>query len=252
MTGQLDGPHASSDWDFQVITSRPSIFNNRNFLDHAEVGEPCAFITRRGRLGSALKVTAIFSYGELDIVVIPEEEVRGLRESIGGNAARIEPEIMRKMSDQAAVLAGGYRILKADAEIHDLYRFVSTTAPLPRLSDLQVREIAEGFVCDYVSTIRKIERGELIAAQRWLHLYLVEANLCLLHELQQRRGLPTFPDARRLELVVEEMDLEAISISALLSESALSEATYKSANTLKKLVHALIDCNWRWPLKPGR
>eukprot|EP01035_Chromulina_nebulosa_P005668 gene5668-7692_t len=101
----------------------------------------------------------------------------------------------------AVVLRGGYVVRHGAAEWGDFFRRVATEFPVPRLSDADARGLAEGFVCDFISTRHKIERGEFLAAQRWLHQHLAEVNFQLLHELRQRRGEVSFPDARRIERV---------------------------------------------------
>ena len=250
--GQVGGPDSGSDWDFQLVTSRPTIFDDRKFLERAGVGRPCAFVNREGRLGSARKITAVLSDGELDLIIIPVEQLLGLREKARGKGLEVESKVMQALSDQALVLADGFRVLKGNAEINEICDFISTGVPLPRISDTQVREIAEGFVCDFVSTIRKIERGELIAAQRWLHHYLIEADMRLLHEFLLRRGRLTFPDARRMESVLDVKECEAFSISTSLTDVGLHAAAGKAANTLQELVDSLVGKSWHWPLKPGR
>jgi hypothetical protein len=119
--------------------------------------------------------------------------------------------------------------------------------PAPRLSNGEVCAEAEGYVCDWLSTRHKIERGEFLAAQRWLHHQLAETNFRLLHELRQRRGQLTLPDARRLENLVESPAL--VAVTAIPTRESLIGATDKSAATFRELMQSLVGDAWRWPLK---
>lgn len=234
-----------SDWDFQVATSRPELFSNAEWTVALEL-RPIAYVFRAGRLGSAQKVTALFAEGELDLVIIPVAALRGLAQLAKTGTYASNPVAQQALTDLAAVSQGGYRILKGAEEFAPFYESVTREIPPARLSDEAVRAIAEGFVCDYVSTQHKIARGEMLAAQRWLHHQLAEVNFRLLHELRLREGAPSFPDARRLESMHDPRAV-AVAVEALPTEAQLHLAVEKSATTCRDLVRALIGDHWQWP-----
>jgi hypothetical protein len=239
-----------SDWDFQVISSAPAALE-RPELYTAFMGAPLAFAVRGGRLGTARKVTVLFAEGELDIVVIPLAQFEEVRHQVrAGTFAQIPP-IVKALEDLASVLLGGYRIAKGAPEVADLYRFVTSRISPPRLSDPAIRQLGEAFVCDYVSTARKIARGEYIAAQRWLHHQLAETNFSLAHEFRRRSGLPSFPDARRVESLLAEADRCALEVSASPTRDSLRAALEKSKGTCLALIHALVGDTWSWPALPS-
>ena len=153
------GADEFSDWDFQVVSSKPEDFADRSLFERANVGRPYAFVFRGGRLGSAAKVTAIFDDGELDLVIVPFEQMMAVNEAVCHARYRESPPIMKALVDLSAVLVGGYRILKGAELVEELLSVVSRDIEPPRLSDDQVRELAEGFVCDFVSTSKKIARS---------------------------------------------------------------------------------------------
>ena len=99
--------------------------------------------------------------------------------------------------------------------------------------------------------MRKIARGELVAAQRWLHAQLAETNFRLLHEVRRRRGQASFPDARRLELLATAEELGSVRIEATLEEGSLRAAAGQSATGCAALVRALVGDAWRWPELPS-
>ena len=234
-----------SDWDFQVITSRPQHFNSGAWLQTAGLGEPLAYVARPGRLGAATKVSAVLRDGELDLVVIPVSRLRWARLLLGLGWATHVPAVRQAFGGLATVLRDGHRFVKGDAEWGAFFQRVLAEFPPPRLDNAAVRALAEGFVCDYVSTQHKIERGEFLAAQRWLHHQLAEVNFQLLHELRQRRGEPSLPDVRRMERFA--IDTRGIEVRAMPTTEGLRAATEKTATTLRELMTALVP-EWRWPL----
>lgn len=235
-----------SDWDFQIISSAPAALERRE-LYSGVVGVPLAFAVRGGRLGTARKVTVLFAEGELDIVIIPLAQFEEVQHQVtAGTYAQIPP-VVKALEDLASVLLGGYRIIKGAPAVADLYRFVTTEISPPRLSDAAIRQLGEGFVCDYVSTARKIARGEFIAAQRWLHHQLAETNFNLAHEFRRRSGLPSFPDARRIEMLLDEESRSVLEVWALPTVDSLRAALQKSRVSCVALMHALVGNSWSWP-----
>lgn len=117
----------------------------------------------------------------------------------------------------------------------------------PRLSDAEACRLAERFVCDYVWLQRKIVRGELLASQRMLHQSLAEINFQLLHEVRLRRGLASFPEARRIERVIDSETLDRVTVNAAPEAAALRTAVEKAAVTCRGLMRDLVGDGWAWP-----
>ena len=119
------------------------------------------------------------------------------------------------MQDIAEVIRPGWRFLKGERRWGPLYRQAVAEVTDPHLSDEAVRQLAEGFVCDYVWTQRKMARGEFLTAQRMLHRELAEVNFQLLHELKTRQGERTFTKARRIERITRSPDeLASVTVDA--------------------------------------
>lgn len=242
------GPGAAdrhSDWDFQVATAQPERFLTSAWLQ-AWAGEPDAYVFRPGRLGSAAKVSAVIGGEALDLVVIPLGQLQGIQQAVAAGRHREMPPVWQALVDQAAVLQGGFAVRKGAEAFGPFLDLIVATVPPPRLDDAQVRAVAEGFVCDYVSTCAKLERGELVAARRWLHHHLAEANLRLLHELRQREGRLSFPDGRRLEQL-EEARIAAVAASAGPDAASLRAAARGLRAGCEELMAALVGGAWRWP-----
>ena len=238
-----------SDWDFQLASSRPEILDRSTWLSALGV-EVHAYAVRIGRLGSSAKISAVTDRGELDLVILPAEALRVLTAAMSRPSSTWPPQLLPALTDLATVLAGGYRVLKGEASHGALLARIASEVPMARLDDAAVRLEADGFVCDYVSTWRKVERGEWIAAQRWLHHQLAEANLRLLHELRLRRGEASFPDGRRLEFLAEPL-ADEVKVRAMPEAESLRAALPRCAAAHRRLVAALLGDAWRWPEMSG-
>lgn len=234
-----------SDWDYQLATTQPRVLEVPAWLKSLGV-EVLAYSVRMGRLGSSLKVSAVTNRGELDLVILPAEGMAAAAEAMKGPPVAWPPPLRAALTDLATVLAGGCLVLKDTAGLGPLVERVAREIPVARLDDAKVRLEAEGFVCDYVSTWRKLERGEWVAAQRWLHHQLVESNLRLLHELRLRGGSLSFPDGRRLERLDEELAGE-VAVSATPDAEGLRAALLRCADLHRRLVGRLLGDAWTWP-----
>lgn len=246
-SGHLGAADEHSDWDFQVITKTPELFAKRDWTRVAGLPSPLACAVRPGRLGSATKMSIVFPEGAMDTVLIPDRKVRLLRWLLALRIVTRIPMANDALRDLSIVLRPGYRLLKGNRGWHQFFHRVASEVAPNRLDNPAVLTIADGYVCDYISARQKIARGEFLAAQRWLHWHLAEANFCLLHELKQREGATTFPDARRLEKVAGDEWHRAVTVNAQPDRQSLIDAVERSAATCRELVAALVGQGWRWP-----
>lgn len=245
LPGDVHAADEHSDWDFQVGTTEPERFHDSGWL--AELGlKPLAYVYRVGRLSSARKVTAVFPEGEADWVVSTVEALSTLADFARKNDSDMPAAAREVLAEFSAVLQGGYQLLKGAEHFAQFYRHVATEVAAARLSDAKACQLADGFVCDYVSTLRKIERGELLAARRWVHHQLMEVNFRLLHEARLRAGLSSLPDGRRLEFAAEPR-AEVLAFETLLTRDSLLDATKKSAAAFRDLMRDLAGERWTWP-----
>jgi hypothetical protein len=240
-----------SDWDFQIVTTHPSLFAAPTWVESAGLSEPLSYANRVGRLGHSKKISAIFSDGEIDIVLLPLVPLflAKLIFRFGLGPALVRAD--QRAADLALIVRSGHYVVKGSPSWKAFFRSVASQVVEPKLSDAALRDLAEAFVCDYVSTQQKLKRGELLAAQRWLHCNLGEANFRLLHELRLRTGEPSFPDARRIENLGDEWR-QAVTISALPEYKSLYGAVECAAHTFRDLMRALVGTRWKWPHLPSR
>lgn len=240
-----------SDWDFQVATSEGRLFLDSRWVAEAGLGKPLAYVARIGRLGTGTKVSVVLDGGELDIVVISSFDFRMLGLLYKYRLLKWSPKAIQGARSLSSVWSGGVAVLKGSKEVGRFVNGVRRELGVRRLDDDTILSIAEGFVCDYVSTRRKLDRGEIVAAQRWLHVQLGEANLALLHELRQRVGKISFPDGRRVESYLPREEIGRISLEATLDRRSMASALYRSANTFKLLAEELLKGRWHWPELPS-
>lgn len=239
-------PDPQSDWDFQVFTSNPSMFETSAWLRGVGLNVT-AYAVRRTAIGSVPKIAALFEGGEADFVIVPVGPWNRARWLTRFGVHRRSARLRTMLTDLAVVIRPGCKFLKGGEVWEPFYRQVVADIEDPRLNDNAVRNLAESFVCDTVWTLRKIDRGELVVAQRMLHRSLAETNIRLLHELRLRRGDRSFPEARRAERLLGAEDLASISVSAIPEENSLRKAVMKTSTVARELVRALVGDTWSWP-----
>lgn len=238
---------SGSDWDFQVVVSRPALFADAAWTLSAGMDKPIAYVARPGRLGRIIKATGVFPNGELDLVILPLHALSLARLILKLRILQFVPSVRAGMVELATVLTPGHDVMKGGAGWNKFFHRTVTCIKPHRLCNEEICLIAEAYVCDYISTRRKIDRGEFLAAQRWLHCQLAESTFRLLHEVRVRAGRTSFPDARRLEMIGRDQWFEAVTINAKPDRASLSDALEKEALVFRALVAELVGREWRWP-----
>ncbi|PTX92532.1 hypothetical protein [Opitutus sp. ER46] len=236
-----------SDWDYHLITSAPEMLRTPDWMAAAGLPAPTVYVLRLGRLGAATKVTTVVAGTLMDLVVIPTGRIRLLRWAWRLGYAARNPRLWETLQGLAVVLAAGHRVVKGGAEWVNFYAQLAREVPPPRLDDAAVRRLADGFYCDYLSTRQKIARGELIAAQRWLHHTLADVLFQLLHERRLRQREVSMPDARRMERLADADTLAAARIEARLDARELTAAVDTAAQALTRVTRDLLGPAWQWP-----
>lgn len=242
------GASFDSDWDFQLITSEASLFRDERWVSDVGLERPLTYIVRSGRLRGRIKVTALWEGGELDIVIITTMEIYLLYLVVISRLwVHLEPA-GEALGHLSRVWSGGVAIRKGGVWLRRLVAFVCSRPCLGRLEDAAIMDLARGFVCDYMSAVRKLKHGELLATQRWLHVQMLEVNFALLHELRLRRGEVSFPDARRAETYLSAIEIDMLSVDTDLSRQILEKSLKRCANSLLKLVEELTGRDLKLPI----
>jgi hypothetical protein len=232
---------ADSDVDLQVVVKHPGRWIQREWAAAVLPAEELRAWSVRNAFGGVHKVSILLTRGELDLVFVPAQRMRWARWGIALGVHRLSVSGMRKLGDLELLTEHGYRVLKGGRRWENFWRKISTDVTPPGLSDAEVRNLADGVKVDLVSIHHKLNRGEIRAAQRWLHTGIAETNFRLMYELRRRRGEPAFHDARRAESVMDAASLARITVSAELEAQALKAAAEKAAQATTELVSAILD-----------
>ncbi len=236
-----------SDWDFQVITSQPDVFLRRDWALELKGVELLAYGVRPARIGGVPKVNAVFAGAEADFVILPESALIPLRRAVANGRHRRPGPERAALQDLALVIRPGWKFLRGARTWAPMFRRVVADIPDARPVEATLRNLAECFWCDLVWIRRKLERGELLAAQRLLHQSLAETNLRLLHELRLRRGQRSFPEGRRLEKIAPAAEVNLATVATKVSVKGLRAATERAARNCTALMRALVGRDWTPP-----
>ena len=194
---------------------------------------------RKALWQGGLKISASFAEAQADLMVLPAGPLRRLSWLSAAGCHRREGWTRRSLQGLIHYVRPSWRFLKEAGWVTRLYRRAAEL-PDPRLSDAAVRQLAAEFWCEHQWIQRKLDRGELRAAQRSLHLELAEVNFRLNHELRLRRGACSFEKGRRLEQLCAGEELAALTVSAPCEESALRAATAHAAAACRQLSRELL------------
>lgn len=248
--GENDGvwrADAHSDWDFHIITSKPQRFVRGEWTRELAPLQVRAYSARAARIGGIPKVNIVFDVEETDLVILPARSLRILKWLFLMGLYSGRPAIYRKLQELAVVIRPGWKFLKGARKWEPFYRRTVAAVLDPRLTNEEIRQLADGFVCDYVSINRKIARGEFLSAQRLLHRDLIEINFRLFHELRLRMGKRSFPEVRRIEFIAEPEAVAELSFEDRLDQKNLHAASEKAAAGCRSLVKKLVGDLWEWP-----
>src|SRR5215216_283762 len=87
-----------------------------------------------------------------------------------------------------------------------------------RIDNAEIQTLLKICASDMFWVLEKLDRGELIAAQRMLHRSLVETSIVIMHELRLRSGSKTFQQARRVEQLLSSRELDLIRCDSRLEK----------------------------------
>jgi hypothetical protein len=241
------GADSHSDWDFYIIAKHAGFVAEKTWVCGLGLGTPSVYALRDGVIGAVTRVTAIWPGVVIDFVVLPSLRMRMARLAIAFGLHRRSRFLQRKLGEMALIVRPGYRLVHGEKRWGSLYRRVCEEVADPRLSRGEILSRAELFVADYVWVKHKIERGELLAAQRVLHRALAERNFELVVEARRRKGMEGWPEARRIEGWASAEEYSGVCIAARPTAPELSAALESCAATFRRLVTELEGSGWSWP-----
>ncbi len=190
---------AWSDWDYQFIVRDPAQYFNREWP--AQIA-PCwsAHYERTAR--AVVKLSAVFAGGwEVDFVLLSAWRVKTTCWAMQHpGAGRWFPKGLRQdLHNLRLVASPGYRVVLGGPEWERRYAALAVAWPEVSFSAEDFQHHAAAFWRHAVWVAKKILRGELRAAVRWLHVELREHVLALVAEEAKLEGRRPRPEARRAE-----------------------------------------------------
>lgn len=236
-----------SDYDVQVVAANPARLTERDWAN-AVMGEGTIVgWSVRDAMGGTVKVSVLLIDEEIDLVLVPGRRLRPARWALRLGLHRRSAWVRRQLTPLVLVIGRGYRVLKGGNRWEHFWFTLFRDVPVPGLSDTAVRNLGQQAQVDFVSIKRKLDRGELRAAQRWLHTGLAEINFELMHEWRRRRGEPSFHDGRRVESILPPAELELITVNARLDATEIAAAAERAARVAQQLVDTLVGSAKRPP-----
>ncbi|MDB6127133.1 MAG: hypothetical protein JWM35_1029, partial [Verrucomicrobia bacterium] len=201
LSGEGQPADPFSDVDLQLVTTNVARYRDSAWTQGLKNQTLVAYAVRPV-FGGVQKVTALFSGGEADFVIIPYRRLWLGRLAFNLGIHKRVASIRRGLGEFALVMSFGQVVLKGGPSWQKFYTRAVKEVPLAHLGDEEAIALAEGAYVDAHSILSKIERREYVAVQRWLHRSLIETNFRLMHELRYRRGQVSYPDGRRVEALL--------------------------------------------------
>ena len=235
-----------SDVDLQIVTTRPDRYRSRAWTAQLQ-GQALHAYAVRPVFGGVQKVTALFSGGEADFVIIPYRRLWLGRLAFNLGLHRRVAGIQRGLGEFALVMSFGQKVLKGGPGWQRFYTRAVKEIPLAHLTDEEASALGEGAYVDATSILGKLARGEYVAVQRWLHRSLIETNFRIMHELRVRKGVVSYPDGRRVESLLSPEELAAVRFEVGLDEASLRAAIFTATAATRRLVAELTGRTPTWP-----
>lgn len=214
-----------SDWDFQLITSRPTRFQNGNWL--GEIAPCwCAHTTHTPR--GVIKVSAVFEGGwEVDFVPLASWQMRLVYWAMRHpKYARWMPRRLHKgvLETRSFMLGTGYRLLVGHASWNTRFAALEIPWADTGISLVEFKNHVDAFWQKSVWICKKIIRPEPRSAMHWLHMVVIEHAYALLAEEARIGGRVARPEARKAEQWLDARRLQQTDIVTSLEQKVMARA----------------------------
>lgn len=238
-----------SDIDLHVVAASPATLFDLDWSPIFPGYRFCLSVTQEAT-GSTKKITALFVGGQIDVVVVTKTQMKLVRWAMRLGMHRKIALVRTALNEMATSMCSGYRFLKGERVWGDVYKRVVREMAGVRLRDAEICDLANAFLVNALLTRKRLDRGELMAAQYSLHRQLSETNFRLVRELRLRRGLslPSFGLGRRAEMSFSPTELSWVRVNARLDRDELAAALRCAFEGLKSVTLQLVPA-WRVP--PG-
>jgi len=245
-------PDAWSDYDFQLVTSRPADYRDTRAIEGLG---PLWAAAAQPTFGGVTKVTAILpDAAEADFAVISHFEVRIAFAALRWPALeRFWPPPLRAgVRDLRIVACPGWRIVKGGPTWERRYARLGSIVPWPPLDEARFRAICAAYWTGLVWVTKKTLRGELRAAQREFHRHLAEQVWLLLEHEARTQDAAVRPEARRAERWLAASRLAGTALATATDTTALKAALRQLHALFEETSSALARTHgWSPPAAPA-
>jgi hypothetical protein len=238
---------AWSDFDYQLITSRPD-----RYLDGAFARQisQCWVVGATRAFGNVTKISAVYEGAlEVDFVILRHWEVAAATFALRWpRTERWWPGILRQGTEDLRRVAGrGWKMIKGGRDWENRYGRLKPFRAA--LTERAFDELCGEFWSHLIWAVKKAERGEYFAAQRAFHEVLQEKTLRLLEEEGLLDRKPADPLGRRAEQWLSQERLERARIPTHPDRASLFAAFHRIAALFTDVAEAVSRKN-NWDLRP--
>ena len=186
-----------SDFDYQLITTRPKKYRDGSFASEIS---PCWCYNSARAFGGVVKVSAVYTDAkEADFVILNALEVRIAAAVLRFPKTRpIWPRPLQLgVGDLQRVAGEGWKMVKGGSGWSHLYRRFKPYRR--RMEEKRFSQINQAFWTKMIWVGKKVLRGEFLAARRGFHEGPREYFFELLEEYGLLQGHSARPEGRRIE-----------------------------------------------------
>jgi len=230
-----DQPDRYSDVDVQVITDDLSIFRDESWPKTLS-SSPLLSYTHKAVFGGVNKATVIFDGGGVDVVILDHRSLLAARFLHSSGFSSISGKFRARMASFSDLMRFDYCMVKGSRKWEEFYREAGLAGSRLEITDSEAQSLSCAAFAEAINILGRIERGELIAAQRLLHLELVELNIRLLNELRERRGEYTYHRGRRAEQILPDDLRKYILVDSRCNKIELTHSTLDTMRSNRALI----------------
>jgi hypothetical protein len=213
-----------SDWDYHLIVRDSASYRDGKWLDAIA---PCWSVHSDRTDRGVVKVSAVFAGGwEADFVPLSAWQMKLVYWAMARPSLMfLFPKPLRKgIANTRLVVAPGYRVILGGQKWEERLSALSVEWPTQGMTAENFADKVDGFWRHAVWVYKKIMRGEMRAALRWMHRELSERRWLLLEEEARIDGRAPRPEARKAELWLGKERLSQTAVSTGVDQQSLARA----------------------------
>jgi hypothetical protein len=214
---------ALSDWDFHLISTRPSRYYGTGWL--TEIAQPWCAHSERSRRGM-IKVSIVFEGGlEADFIPLSNWQMKLVYWGMGHpNLAQWMPARLHSgiLETRTILLNSGYKVLVGGNSWESRMTALGVHWDQRRMSVEEFSMHIAAFWQKAVWIAKKIARPEPRSAMHWMHKLVIEHVYALLEEEAWLAGRSARPEALKAEIWLDRKRLAQTEIEMSVNQCGLA------------------------------